>query len=182
MTIASRPILDAPAAQPAATVFVCGAVDRGDDGAAVAAVASLPPEALAGVRLRIVDQLRIEELVDAASLGPVVIADAAVGLRPGGIAVLPAERLRAVSREMRPRSSHELGMADTVDLAGMLLGRPIDATVVVVGAASVVPGAALSPVVRQALPRFGFAIVHEARRAVDEARSRSGPAERPAIA
>ncbi|HET7027541.1 MAG TPA: hydrogenase maturation protease [Candidatus Limnocylindrales bacterium] len=151
-----------------ATVIACGAPDRGDDGAAAAAIATLDPEGLAGIRVRIVNHLRVEELLDAAELGPVVVADAAVGLPAGVVAVIPFDHLVRVARNVRVRSSHEMPVADAVGLAEMLLRRPLAGAVVALGAGTVAHGAPLSEPVRAALPRFALAIV---RAAGGEARS-----------
>ncbi len=163
-------VLDRPHAGPTTrqatvTVIACGAPDRADDGAASAAVAMLDPMALVGIRLRVVNHLRVEELIDAASLGPVVVADAAVGLRPGLIAALPFTSLVSVAGRVHLRSSHEMPIADAVGLAEMLLGRPIDGAVVAVGVGSVAHGAPFSEPVRAALRGFGLAIVRAARSA-----------------
>jgi len=160
------PRVTATAARPAlvATVIACGAPDRGDDGAAAAAVAALDPDALgAGVRLLLVDQLRVEDLVDAAALGRVVVADAAVGIGAGVVLSLSFARLPFAARQVRARSSHELPIVDTVGLAEMLLGRPLEGAIVALGVGTVVHGAPLSEPVRAALPRFGAAIVHAVR-------------------
>jgi hydrogenase maturation protease len=140
------------------TILACGARDRADDGAAAAAVALLDGPTLARSRLRTVDQLRVEDLVDAASLGRVVIADAAVGLGAGMVAVIPFDRLPAVARSVHVRSTHELPIADAVALAEMLLGRPIEGAIVAIGAADVRRGGSLSPAVQASLTRFARAI------------------------
>ncbi len=169
---------DAPVERSAAdagatvTLIVCGSRDRADDGAALAAVETLDPAALVRVRVHAVGEARVEELVDAAALGPVVIADAAVGIGAGVVAVIPFERLGTFVGSIRVRSTHELPIADAVALAGMLLGRSIEGAVVVIGAGDVRHGGQLSPRVRQALPRFARTIARVAVAAAE----RPGPA------
>ncbi|HEU4672046.1 MAG TPA: hydrogenase maturation protease [Candidatus Limnocylindrales bacterium] len=151
-----------PAAAPTTTLIVCGSADRADDGAALAALAALDRATLAGVRVHAVGEVRVEELVDAAALGPVVIADAAVGIGAGVVAVIPFERLGAFVRSIHVRSTHELPIADAVALAEMLIGRTIEGAIVVIGAGDVRHGGQLSAPVRAALPRFARTIARVA--------------------
>ena len=75
-------------------LLVCGNAERGDDGAALAAVAGLlpglPPHLLAVLEVRRCEQLELEDLLDLPDATTCVIVDTAVGL-PVGTVITDAE-------------------------------------------------------------------------------------------
>ena len=66
----------------AVEVLVCGSPDRGDDSAPIAAAALLRDRLPINVRLRIVGQLDIDDLLRVPAGAGAVIVDAAKGIRP----------------------------------------------------------------------------------------------------
>ena len=151
----------------AVEVLACGSVDRGDDGAAIAALTELGPRLPADVRVRWVGQLDIDDLLAAPPGAGVVIVDAATGTRSGRIVELPIDGLVAREDSLRPRSSHALEFREVIGLATMLIGRPLRGSIVAIGGSEFALGAALSPSVRQAIPAFVDAILG----AIDRARA-----------
>ena len=143
----------------AVEVLVCGSTDRGDDGAPIAAVADLRDRLDPDVRVRIVGQLDIDDLLDVPRGAAVVVVDAATGLRRGQIVVLPLDGLVAREDTIRPRSSHSLEFREVIGLADMLRGRPLPGRIVAIGAGSFGLGAPMSPRVAGALHTFSQAIL-----------------------
>jgi hydrogenase maturation protease len=151
----------------AVEIFVCGSLDRGDDGAAVAAAdvarATLP----ADVRMRTVGQLDVEDLLAVGPDAAVVIVDVATGIEPGVVVEMPLARLH--EREaLCPRSSHALAVSGVVGLAEFIQQRPMHGRVVAMGGARFALGRALSQPVAAGLPRLAAAISE----AVEHARRR----------
>jgi len=153
-------------------VFVCGDPTRGDDGAALAAVALLAPEVRARADVVEAGQLDVLLLLDLPADRPCVVVDAVAGLSPGEVWVRPLEalvdrarRLEAAGRSVEPRSSHELPLEQVLALAATLRDRPPAGTFVGIGGAHWNPGAGLSPAVAAGLPAFAAAIAA----AIDEA-------------
>ncbi len=148
-------------------VLVCGAPDRGDDGAPMAAAALIGQPAVADVRVQIVGQLDIDDLLAVPDGAGVVIVDAAIGIHAGHILTLPLSGLIGREDGLHPRSSHALAFPEVVALAEFMRGRPFCGRVVVIGGCSFGLGAPYSRAVTIALPALGSAILE----AVDEVRS-----------
>ena len=140
------------------TILVCGDPSRGDDGAAIAAVARLeradPPAAC----VRRVGQLEPDDLVAAvASGGRCVVVDAVRGVEPGRIIEVPLGRLAAADGP-QPASSHALPLEIVIGLAEAL-GADIDRAVFVgIGGHRFDLGTGLSPAVAAALDAAAEAI------------------------
>lgn len=99
-------------APPLVRLLVCGNADRGDDGAALSAVATLlpalPAAMLERLEVRRCGHLRPEDLLDVRAGEVCILVDAAMGIAPGHVVTVP---LRTVTGDMStptPRSSHEL--------------------------------------------------------------------------
>jgi hydrogenase maturation protease len=139
------------------TVLVCGDPSRGDDGAAIAAVARLERDA-PPVRVRRVGQLEPDDLVKAVSGGGrCIVVDAVRGIDPGRIVEVPLRTLGAVDGP-QPASSHALPMEIVIGLAEAL-GADIDRAVFVgIGGRCFELGAGLSPGVAASLDRAAQAI------------------------
>lgn len=145
-------------------LLVCGNTDRGDDGAALAAVAGLlaglPPHLLAVLEVRRCEQLQLEDLLDLPDGTACIIVDAAVGLTPGEVVSFPLadlpERDRAAGPT--PRSSHVLPIGQLVGIAAVMRGDPLEGSFVAVGGRSFGFGPGLGGPVRAALPAFRTAI------------------------
>ena len=148
----------------AAEVLICGSPDRGDDGAAVAAAPGLRDRLEPDVRLRIVGQLDIDDLLAVPAGAGVVIVDAATGLRRGEIVELPLDGLVARQDEIRPRSSHSLEFREVIGLADMIRGRPLRGRIIAIGGGKFALGAPLSPTVAKAIPALIGAVLDAVRR------------------
>ena len=121
---------------PIVRIIVCGNADRGDDGVALAAAATLlptlPPELAA--------EARGPPLSGAAGRGPRrparrrprLIVDAVLGIEPGEVVRMPLDDL-AERPAFTPRSSHELPIDLVVGLAGIIRERPVPGTFVGLG-------------------------------------------------
>ena len=148
-------------------VLVCGAPDRGDDGAPIAAAALIGRHPVADVRVQVVGQLDIDDLLAVPAGAGVVIVDAAIGIHAGHILTLPLSGLIGREDSLHPRSSHALAFPEVVALAQFMRGRPFYGRVVVIGGCSFGLGAPYSRAVATALPALESAILE----AVDEVRS-----------
>ena len=108
-------------APPSIRILVCGNADRGDDGAALSAVATLlptlPPAMLERLEIRRCGQLRVEDLVEVAAGEVAIVLDAAVGVPPGHVVTVPIDRILADPSSPTPRSSHDQPIEALLDAA-----------------------------------------------------------------
>jgi hydrogenase maturation protease len=145
-------------------LLVCGNAERGDDGAALAAVAGLlgglPPNLLAILDVRRCEALDLEDLVDLPDGVACVIVDAAVGLLPGAVVTIPLRELpeRDAAIGPVPRSSHVLPIGQLVAIAAVRRGYPVDGSFVGIGGRSFGFGRRIGSSVRAALPAFRASI------------------------
>lgn len=150
-------------------LIVLGDRQRGDDGAAAAAVplalAALTPEARARVAVRETGQLDPADLVELPEGGAAIVVDAVVGVTPGVIVVLPLDALPAAGGPT-PRSSHVLPVDQLVALATALRGTPPPGVLVGVGASRFGIGEPFSPAVAEAVARLASAVAGEIERLV----------------
>lgn len=144
-------------------LLVCGNAERGDDGAALAAVAGLlpglPPHLLAVLEVRRCEQLELEDLLDLPDETACVIVDTAIGVPVGSVVTIPLGELPerdAASPSLR--SSHVLPIGQLVAIAQILREHAIDGAFVGLGGRSFGFGRALGRPVRSALPAFRSAI------------------------
>ena len=149
-------------------LVICGEPERGDDAAGPIAVDGLPAPILERCEIRRGSALDVETLLDIPSDAACVLVDAAIGIPPGRVVVVPLDELARPSdrvlSEAAPRSSHELPVGQVFGLVRALRGRSPAGSFVGIGAASADLGAALSPVVDRAMPEFRDAIAAEIRR------------------
>jgi len=152
---------------PILRLVVCGNADRGDDGAALAAAATLlpalPPALSAKLEVRRCLDLRIEDLLDMPDGVHVVIIDAIVGPRPGTVISMPLGEL-CDRPAFTPRSSHQLPIDLVVGLAGIIRERPVEGSFVGLAGDRFGYGTPLTRAVRSALPDFRSAITSELER------------------
>ena len=148
----------------AVEVLICGSMDRGDDGAAIAAAPAIRDRLAPDERLRVVGQLDIDDLLGVPAGAGVVIVDTATGLRRGEIVELPLDGLIARDDEVRPRSSHSLEFREVIGLADMIRGRPLRGRIIAIGGGKFGLGAPLSPTVVKALPALIGAVLDAVRR------------------
>ncbi len=145
-------------------LLVCGNADRGDDGAALAAVAGLlaglPPHLLAVLDVRRCEQLDLDDLLDLPDMVACVITDSVVGLLPGEVVTIPLAELpeRDAAAAPVPRSSHVLPIGQLVAIAAIMRERPLDGSFVGIGGRSFGFGRGIGRPVRAALPAFRSAI------------------------
>jgi hydrogenase maturation protease len=158
MTARPPATLTVPAAPMAIEVLACGSEDRGDDAAAIVAARDLEGRLPAGVRMRVVGQLTVEDLLAVPADGAVVVVDAAVGISPGSVVDLPINSLGRL-RDCRPRSSHSLGAREVIALAAFLRGAPLNGRIVVIGGDRFDLGSALGPRVAAAIPDLVGAVL-----------------------
>jgi len=141
-------------------LLVCGNAERGDDGAALAAVAGLlpglPPHLLAVLEVRRCEQLELEDLLDLPDSTACVIVDTAVGLPVGTVVTIPLCEIpdRDAAAGPNLRSSHVLPLGQLVAIAQILREHSMDGTFVGLGGRSFGFGRALGRPVRAALPAF----------------------------
>ncbi len=144
-------------------LLVCGNGERGDDGAALAAVAGmlgkLPESVLAILEVRRCEALQLEDLLDLPDGTACVIVDAAIGLTPGMIVTIPLAELpeRDAAVGPVPRSSHVLPIGQLVAIADVMRG-PVAGMLVAIGGRSFGFGRGLGRPVRAALPAYRAAI------------------------
>jgi len=127
------------------TILVCGDPSRGDDGAAIAAVARLEQDRPPATRVRRVGQLEPDDLVAALGAGGwCVVVDAVRGIEPGRVVVVPLRSL-AASDGPQPASSHALPIEIVIGLAEAL-GADLDRALFVgIGGRRFELGTGLSP-------------------------------------
>lgn len=153
-------------APPSVRLLVCGNADRGDDGAALSAVATmlptLPAALLERIEVRRCGSLRVEDLIEVPAGEVAVIVDAAVGVPPGHVVELAIREIAPADGGPAPRSAHELPIDQVLALAATLRpgGLPIG-TFVGLGGRRFGYGRPLSRSVRLAMPGFQKAIADE---------------------
>jgi hydrogenase maturation protease len=166
---------------PSVRIVVCGNADRGDDGAALAAVATLlptlPRELLTRLEVRRCPELRVEDLVDLPHGSSCLILDAVVGLEPGEVVRVDLDALR--ERDVfSARSSHQLPIVLVLGLAGVMRQRPIPGSFVGIAGRGFGFGSPLSRAVRSGMVAYRRMIESELRRltALDDVAAGTGPA------
>lgn len=156
-------------APPSVRLLVCGNAERGDDGAALSAVAtllpSLPPALLERLEVRRCGNLRVEDLLDVRCGEVAVLVDAAVGIPPGHVVTVAIGSIVAGALSPTPRSSHDVPIEDVLGLAAALRpgGLP-DGTFIGIGGRRFGYGRPLSRSVRLNMAAFQAAIAAELER------------------
>jgi hydrogenase maturation protease len=153
-------------APPSVRLLVCGNADRGDDGAALSAIAtllpSLPSAMLERLEVRRCGHLRVEDLTDVPAGEVTVVVDAAMGIPPGHVVTVPIGQILCEDGSPTPRSSHELPIDQVLNLAQVLRpgGLP-DGVFVGIGGRRFGYGRPLSRSVRLNMAAFQSAIAAE---------------------
>jgi len=147
--------MNAPA--PSVRLLVCGSADRGDDGAAVNAVAHLLPRLQPDLRQRLevrrCPQLDAVDLIDVAPGESCVVLDTVVGVQPGEVIEIPLDEL--ASREgIAPRSSHALPMEQILGVTMAVRGSLPAGSFIGIGGKWFGFGSLQSRALRQGLPAF----------------------------
>jgi hydrogenase maturation protease len=110
---------------PALRLLVCGNADRGDDGAALCAVAhvlpTLDPAVSRRLEVRRCSQLDATDLIEVGQDEACLVLDTVIGIEPGSVIELTLEEL-AQSTTIAPRSSHALPVAQVLGIADAVRG------------------------------------------------------------
>jgi hydrogenase maturation protease len=113
-------------AAPTIRVLVCGSADRGDDGAALYAVAHILPRLAPALRQRIevrrCEQLDAADLIDVADGEACLVLDTVVGVEPGTVVRIPLDELTRLE-DAAPRSSHALPISQVLGIAEAIRGQ-----------------------------------------------------------
>lgn len=115
--------MTAPA--PSLRLLVCGSADRGDDGAALQAVAHvlprLEPDIRARLEVRRCIQLDAADVIEVAEGEACLVLDTVVGVEPGAVVELALDDL-ADWATIAPRSSHALPIDQVLGIARAVRG------------------------------------------------------------
>jgi hydrogenase maturation protease len=148
-------------------ILVCGSADRGDDGAALSAVArylpTLGPELCARIEVRRCVQLDPADLLDVRPDELCMVLDTVTGVDPGSVVRLALDDLGS-SRSVVPRSSHALPVGEALAVVRAVRGGPIAGTFLGLGGKWFGYGDRTSRAVRDGLPAYIEAIDAELRR------------------
>lgn len=143
-------------------ILVCGASDRGDDGAALAAIARVLPDLPERLRSRIevrrCPQLDVTDLTDVRPEERCLVVDTVMGIEPGSVVIMPLTELAGRSDGMAPRSSHALSVDDTLLIAEAVCGAMPSGAFVGIGGRWFGYGERFSKVVKGQLPIFAASI------------------------
>jgi hydrogenase maturation protease len=153
-------------APPSVRLLVCGNADRGDDGAALSAVATLlptlPAPLLERLEVRRCGQLRVEDLLDVPAGEVAIVVDAAINIPPGHVVSMPISDIAPALGTAAPRSSHDLPIDQVLNLAAtMRTGGLPSGSFIGIGGRRFGYGRPLSRSVRLAMPGFQRAIASE---------------------
>lgn len=169
---------------PAVRLLVCGNADRGDDGAALAAVAHFLPLLEDPIRHRIevrrCAQLDPNDLIDVPPGEACVVVDTVVGVEAGTVVMLPLEELASGDHGLNPRSSHALPISQVLGIAGAVRGSLPVGVFVGIGGRRFGFGGRRSRAVTQGMRAFEHATEGEVRRLASAALV-AGPGGHPGV-
>ena len=138
-------------------VLACGSADRGDNGAALSAIAHVLPllDAATSQRLEIrrCPQLDAADLIDVPPDEACLILDTVVGTEPGRVVDLPLTDL-VRSAAVAPRSSHALPIQQVLGIAEAVRGSLPEGRFVGIGGKWFGFGPTRSRALREGLPAF----------------------------
>ena len=140
-------------------VLACGAIDRGDDGAALRALQLVPAATRRRWHVEEVGQLSAEQLIGDPSEMRRVVIDCVAGLTPGEITELPLAELPELEAASEATSSHALGPGQAVALAAALGAVGQRDWFIGIGGSSFGSGSGLTPAVEGALDEFARRLV-----------------------
>ncbi len=147
---------------PDLRILVCGTADRGDDGAALAAISHVLPELPDVLRCRIevrrCPQLDVTDLLDIGIGESCIVIDTVLGVEPGQTVTMSLDDLARRPAGVAPRSSHALSAGDALLIAEAVRGTLPVGTFVGIGGKWFGYGERYSRVVKAGLPRFAVAI------------------------
>ncbi len=147
---------------PELRLLVCGASDRGDDGAPMAAVSRLLPTLEEGLRSRIEVRRCVQlDVTDLLAVGPdeaCLVVDTVVGVEPGSVVTMTLADLARRPGHVAPRSSHALSVDDTLLVVEAVRGALPTGAFVGIGGKWFGFGARFSRAVKGGLPGLEAAI------------------------
>jgi hydrogenase maturation protease len=151
--------MTAPA--PTLRVLVCGSADRGDDGAALSAIAHVLPqldqEICQRLEVRRCSQLDATDLIDVRDGEACLVLDTVVGVDAGSIVELPLESLVRAG-PVAPRSSHALPIQQVAGIAEAVRGSLPRGLFVGIGGKWFGFGTMRSRALRLGMPAFEVAV------------------------
>jgi len=151
--------MSAPA--PSLRLLVCGNADRGDDGAALCAVAhvlpALDPALSRQLEVRRCSQLDATDLIDVGADEACLVLDTVLGVEPGEVIELSLDELSS-GATVAPRSSHALPIAQVLGIAGAVRGGLPAGRFVGIGGKWFGFGSVRSRALRAGMPAFERAI------------------------
>lgn len=153
-------------APPSVRLLVCGNADRGDDGAALSAIATLlpalPTAMLERLEVRRCGHVRAEDLLDVRAGEICILVDAAMGIAPGHVVTMPLGTVTGDMSTPTPRSSHELPIDGVLEEArARRPGGLPDGSFIGIGGRRFGYGRPLSRSVRLNIHAFQAAIAEE---------------------
>ena len=144
-------------AAPTIRVLVCGSADRGDDGAALGAVAHVLPRLEPALRQRVevrrCPQLDAADLIDVADGEACLVLDTVVGVEAGKIVRIPLDELTRLE-DAAPRSSHALPISQVLGIAEAIRGQLPRGLLVGIGGKWFGFGETRSRALREGMPAF----------------------------
>jgi hydrogenase maturation protease len=147
---------------PEVRILVCGTADRGDVGAAVAAIShvlpGLPDALRCRLEIRRCQQLDVTDLIDIGPGEAVIVIDTVVGVEAGQVVTMPLEQLARHPAGVAPRSSHALSIDDALLIAEVVRGSLPAGVFVGIGGKWFGYGPRFSRAVKASLPEYGAAI------------------------
>ena len=122
---------------PSVRLLICGSADRGDDGAALTAIARLLPtlDPATRERLEVRRCLQLDplDLIDVAADQSCLVIDTVLGIEPGSVIAIPLEDLSSRASAVTPRSSHALSIQQVLGIAAAIRGTLPAGTFVGIG-------------------------------------------------
>jgi len=153
---------------PELRILVCGTAERGDDGAALAAISNvlpgLPDEVRGRIEVRRCEMLDVTDLLDVHDRESCIVIDTVVGVEPGEIVTMTLDDLARHPAGVAPRSSHALSVDDALLIAEAVRGSLPPGLFVGIGGKWFGYGRRLSRAVKGSLPAYAAAI----RRSIDD--------------
>ena len=169
---------------PAVRLLVCGNADRGDDGAALSAVAHFLPRLEDAIRHRIevrrCAQLDPTDLIDVPHDQVCIVVDTVVGIEAGTVVMMPLAELAAGEHGISPRSSHALPISQVLGIAAAIRGELPGGTFVGIGGRRFGFGGRRSRAVTSGMRDFERATEGEVRRLASAALV-AGPGGHPGV-
>ena len=147
---------------PELRVLVCGTADRGDDGAALAAISrvlpGLPDAVRSRLEIRRCRQLDANDVMDVGSGVACIVVDTVVGVEPGSTIRIRLDELARNRGNVTPRSSHALAVDDALLIAEACRGSLPAGYFVGIGGKWFGYGERFSRAVKAGLPDYAVAI------------------------